>query len=166
MASMQASTTSAKDEKRPSSVVGSFNAAEVSATETTADRDNSTLEAGEPNKPGPPLGFQVPDGGLQAWLVVVGGWLVLFCTFGSVNAFGVYQTYYVRTLGKTDSEVAWIGSFQLWLQLVSGFIVGPVFDRGYGRTLNICGTLVYIFSLFMLSLCKEYWQVFLAQGVG
>jgi hypothetical protein len=36
-----------------------------------------------PQPPAPVLDF--PDGGLEAWLVVVGGWLVLFATFGYVN---------------------------------------------------------------------------------
>ena len=129
--------------------------------------DASKLESGEAvAKPAPGPGLQIPDGGLDAWLVVLGGWLILFCTFGSVNAFGVYQTYYVRTLGKSDSEVAWIGSFQLWLQFTAGIVVGPVFDNGHGRKLMIGGSVLYIICLFMLSLCKEYYQVFLAQGVG
>jgi hypothetical protein len=35
--------------------------------------------------PPPPAAFDVPDGGLEAWSVVLGGWLVLFSTFGYVN---------------------------------------------------------------------------------
>lgn len=35
--------------------------------------------------PPPPAAFDVPDGGLEAWSVVFGGWLVLFSTFGYVN---------------------------------------------------------------------------------
>jgi hypothetical protein len=33
----------------------------------------------------PPPAFTVPDGGLEAWLVVAGGWLILFAGFGYVN---------------------------------------------------------------------------------
>ena len=29
--------------------------------------------------------FTVPDGGLEAWLVVAGAWLMMFSTFGYVN---------------------------------------------------------------------------------
>jgi hypothetical protein len=29
--------------------------------------------------------YTFPDGGLEAWSVVAGGWLVLFATFGYVN---------------------------------------------------------------------------------
>jgi hypothetical protein len=41
-------------------------------------------EAGAVPPAGPPA-FTVPDGGLEAWLVVVGGWLAMFSTFGYVN---------------------------------------------------------------------------------
>ena len=107
-----------------------------------------------------------PDGGLDAWLTVLGGWLILFCSFGYVNAFGVYQVYYVRTLGKTDSQVSWIGSFQLWLLFTAGLAVGKLFDAGHGRTLVVSGAAIYVFCLATLSLCTEYHQIFLVQGLG
>ena len=28
----------------------------------------------------------LPDGGVTAWLVVLGGWCALFCTFGWINS--------------------------------------------------------------------------------
>ncbi|KAG8417121.1 hypothetical protein J3459_012609 [Metarhizium acridum] len=36
----------------------------------------------------------VPDGGLRAWLVVVGGFIVYFFIFGLLNAFGSFQDIY------------------------------------------------------------------------
>lgn len=36
----------------------------------------------------PPQGFTFPDGGWKAWSTVAGAWLVLFASFGYVNAFG------------------------------------------------------------------------------
>ena len=35
-----------------------------------------------------------PEGGLAGWLTVFGGSMILFCTFGAVQSFGVYQDYY------------------------------------------------------------------------
>lgn len=35
-----------------------------------------------------------PDGGLRAWLNVLGGFLVLASSFGVVNALGAFQAYY------------------------------------------------------------------------
>ncbi|KAB8227597.1 major facilitator superfamily domain-containing protein [Aspergillus alliaceus] len=39
-----------------------------------------------------------PDGGLTAWLMVLGAWCVLFCSFGWINSIGVFQAYYEHDL--------------------------------------------------------------------
>ncbi|EFY92879.1 MFS monocarboxylate transporter, putative [Metarhizium acridum CQMa 102] len=41
----------------------------------------------------------VPDGGLRAWLVVVGGFIVYFFIFGLLNAFGSFQDIYTDGSG-------------------------------------------------------------------
>ncbi|KAF8596146.1 MFS general substrate transporter [Ceratobasidium sp. AG-I] len=113
---------------------------------------------------------QIPDGGVVAWSTVLGAWLILFCTFGYANAFGVYEDYYTRVYmtNKTSSDIAWIGSTQLCLQLSMGLIAGKLFDEGYFHQTIAAGSLLYVFSLFMLSLAKEnqYYQVFLPQAIG
>jgi MFS family permease len=48
--------------------------------------------------------------------------------------------------------------------LLMGTISGPVFDRGYLRTLIIIGTVLIVFGHMMLSLCHTYWECLLAQG--
>ncbi|KAH7103229.1 major facilitator superfamily domain-containing protein [Auriculariales sp. MPI-PUGE-AT-0066] len=147
--------------------------AETASTAPTLNEKSSGVPADEPKleeggtpAAAPKPGMQVPDGGWEAWSVVIAGWLILFCTFGFVNAYGSLQVYYVRALEKSDSQVAWIGSFQLWLQFSAGLVVGKVFDEGYGKALVVGGSALYILCVYMTSLCKEYWQVFLAQGLG
>ncbi|KAG9243558.1 hypothetical protein BJ878DRAFT_113587 [Calycina marina] len=80
--------------------------------------------------------------------------------------FGVFQTYYQTTLlqSQSPSNVSWIGSTQDFLRLFVGTIAGPFFDLCYLRTLLVTGTLS-VFGMMMTSLCEEYWQSFLAQGV-
>ena len=56
--------------------------------------------------PGPP-----PDGGLPAWTQVVMGHLIVFNTWGYINSFGVFQTYYVATLGHSPSDISWVRTF-------------------------------------------------------
>ena len=58
-----------------------------------------------------------PDGGARAWLAVLGAFLALFCTFGQLNSFGTFQTWYrEHQLGALPaSTIAWIGSLQLWV---------------------------------------------------
>ncbi|QIW95961.1 hypothetical protein AMS68_001479 [Peltaster fructicola] len=108
----------------------------------------------------------VPDGGTQAWLQVVAAWVLMFNTFGLINTFGVYQTYYESgaLFVSTSSNIAWIGSIQAYAIMFVGFLSGPVFDAGHLRPLLIGGSFLIVFGHMMLSLCHAYWQVLLAQG--
>ncbi|CAE6478640.1 unnamed protein product [Rhizoctonia solani] len=139
------------------------------AETATLDVSNTVNADNEKQAPtySPP---QIPDGGATAWATVAGAWLILFCSFGYVNAFGVYQDYYTRIYmtNKTSSEIAWIGSTQLCLQFLMGLVSGKLFDEGYFHTTVGFGSLLYAFCLFMLSLAKEgqYYQVFLPQAIG
>uniref|UniRef100_L2FJ47 MFS monocarboxylate n=1 Tax=Colletotrichum fructicola (strain Nara gc5) TaxID=1213859 RepID=L2FJ47_COLFN len=107
----------------------------------------------------------VPDGGLEAWLQVLGSWVVLAATWGLVNTFGVYQTYYETTLAATPSAISWIGSLQGALLMLVGPVSGPLYDAGYFRELLWAGLFLILLGQFMTSLCTTYWQVLLAQGV-
>lgn len=108
-----------------------------------------------------------PDGGLQAWLQVAGAFCLFFNTWGLLNTFGVYQTFYESGVlfEASSSKIAWIGAIQGFLLLLIGFLTGPLFDRGYFRQLILVGSLSIVFGFMMLSLCHTYWQVILAQGV-
>ena len=48
--------------------------------------------------------------------------------------------------------------------LLTGAVVGPVFDRGHFRILLIAGGFLVVFGHMMLSLCHDVWQAVLAQG--
>jgi len=54
--------------------------------------------------------------------------------------------------------------------MVVGAVAGPIYDAGYFRELLIGGSVMLVLGQMMLSLCKEYWQVLLAQafciGIG
>jgi MFS family permease len=117
----------------------------------------------QPSPPSPP-----PDGGLQAWLQVLGCFSVMIATWGLVNSFGVYQTYYESTLlaGRTSgSAISWIGSIQGSLLLILGLVSGPLYDAGWFRATLNTGLFLIVFGMFMTSLASEYWQLILAQGI-
>ncbi|KAJ7629386.1 major facilitator superfamily domain-containing protein [Mycena polygramma] len=99
---------------------------------------------------------QIPDGGLEAWAAVAGGFMLYVTGLGYFNAYGVYQDFYVREFMTEHSpaEIAWIGSCQIALQFILGLPVGKAFDAGYFHHLMIVGSLVYCFSLWALSLAK------------
>lgn len=108
-----------------------------------------------------------PDGGLHAWLAVLGCCLVLFNCWGLVQAFGAFQSYYtVEILRSYDaSAISWIGAVQSFLLPVVGVVTGPIFDQGYLRTLLVLGSCVMVFGIMMLSLSTEYYQIILSQGI-
>lgn len=43
--------------------------------------------------------------------------------------------------------------------------MGPIFDKGYLRSILCLGSFMVVFGLMMTSLATEYYQIFLAQGV-
>ncbi|KAL0944895.1 monocarboxylate permease-like protein [Colletotrichum truncatum] len=107
-----------------------------------------------------------PEGGRQAWLVAIGNACVLFCTTGYSNTFGVFQAYYTlhQFSDKSADAISWIGSTQAFLGLFAAIVGGPLFDR-YGAWVIRPAAVVYLFAIMMTSLCKEYWQFMLAQGI-
>ncbi|KAJ6087679.1 MFS monocarboxylate transporter [Penicillium canescens] len=72
-----------------------------------------------------------PEGGVKGWLTVLSGWCVMFNTFGYINAFGIYESYYKATflIDKGESNIAWIGSLQAFFMFSAGLISGPMMDR-------------------------------------
>ncbi|KAK9318126.1 major facilitator superfamily domain-containing protein [Lipomyces starkeyi] len=109
----------------------------------------------------------VPDGGFVAWVQVSGSFFMYFNSWGLTNSFGAFENYYtVSGLShRNASDIAWIGSFQAFLLVLVGVITGPIFDRGYCKTLVVVGSLMVVFGMMMTSLCTEYWQVMLSQAI-
>ncbi|PQE19420.1 MFS monocarboxylate transporter protein [Rutstroemia sp. NJR-2017a BBW] len=107
----------------------------------------------------------IPNGGFQAWIQVVGGFLFYFNSWGLVNTFGTFETYYIQIFPKTPSEIAWIGTTQGFLLVLVGVLTGSLHDKGYFRPLVLVGSFMIVFGLMMLSLMTKYWQAFLAQAI-
>lgn len=108
-----------------------------------------------------------PDGGVEAWLVVLGAWCCLFCSFGWINCIGIFQEYYQshQLSSYTPSTVAWIPSMETFMMFFGGPIFGKVFDNYGPRYLLLGGTFFHVFGLMMTSLSHEYYQFLLAQGI-
>ncbi|GAA5930397.1 hypothetical protein JCM1841_006845 [Sporobolomyces salmonicolor] len=127
-----------------------------------------------------------PDGALRAWINVLGGWLVLFSSFGYTNTFGVDQAYYMQTIYSSYSEsaISWIGSVQLGLFFLMALAAGPLFDNEHPHSLLRCraqadGTLSQRANSAFSSLSDppstsrrsfsfrsaKFWQTMVVQGV-
>ncbi|KFY51266.1 hypothetical protein V497_09283 [Pseudogymnoascus sp. VKM F-4516 (FW-969)] len=147
----------------------------TSSSETAINKEDITKPQNEPETAGIPLERRAPknipgpppEGGLEAWLQVVGAFSIMVATWGLVNTYGVYQTYYqtVMLTSNSASSISWIGSLQACLLFIGGLVSGPLFDAGYFRAELIVGLFLICFGMFMTSLCTSYWQVILAQGV-
>ncbi|KAI1335777.1 putative MFS monocarboxylate transporter [Xylariaceae sp. FL0016] len=109
----------------------------------------------------------VPDGGPTAWLQVLGSFSLFFNTWGMINTFGVFQTFYENELlsGNSPSAISWIGSLQSFFLLFVGVVSGPLYDAGYLRLLLMCGVVFVTTGMMATSFCGSYCQVMLAQGV-
>lgn len=138
---------------------------DVERAEGALERSTSLGAAAAPPPGMRPEDF--PDGGWEAWLVVFGGWCGLFCTMGLVNCVGVFQRYYVREPLKdhSSSSIAWIMSTQIFLMVFCGAIFGRILDNYGPRYVLWIGSLTHVTGLMMMSLCREYYQFFLAQSI-
>ncbi|KAG8877510.1 hypothetical protein FRB97_003373 [Tulasnella sp. 331] len=129
-----------------------------------------------------------PDGGLAAWLVILGCFCGSFSTFGFANAFGIFQSYYEGVIpGATQSTIAWIGSLQYCLIFLPGFAAGYLADRGLFKIPLLCASIVLVSpygslhlsngttderhpshnkvaSTFIVAECATLWQLILCQG--
>ncbi|KAJ5670773.1 uncharacterized protein N7477_006136 [Penicillium maclennaniae] len=131
--------------------------------EPEQDESESEKQTVDHSAPPPP-----PNGGLVAWLQVAGAFFLFFNSWGIVNTFGVFQSYYEDDLLSSyfASSISWIGTIQGFLLFLVGVVVGPVFDKGNCKTLVAIGSFLVVFGLMMTSLSTQYYQIFLAHGVA
>ncbi|GAA5838357.1 hypothetical protein JCM11251_004913 [Rhodosporidiobolus azoricus] len=116
----------------------------------------------------PPPAVAFPDGGFRAWSVVAGAWCISFTSWGVVNSFGVFQTYYQanQLSSYSRSEISWIGSVQLSMVLGCAIFAGKFFDAGYIKYLLVISLAIYIAGMFGFSEANSYYSIFLGQGLA
>ncbi|THY81135.1 MFS general substrate transporter [Aureobasidium pullulans] len=132
----------------------------------------SIIELNSDREDGPSDPDDIPNGGLVAWLQVLGAFFLWFNTWGLVNAYGSFGTYY--ELGPLHeypaSTIAWIGSIQAYLMLFTGALTGPLFDAGHFRILLIVGSSLIVLGMTTTSVSTKLWQIMLSQafavGIG
>ncbi|KAM0789958.1 hypothetical protein ACM66B_005293 [Microbotryomycetes sp. NB124-2] len=135
---------------------------------------------------------EFPEGGLEAWLCILGAWSISFVSWGLVNSWNVWQAWFKEnqlrekspdvyvlvsnTLARqihahsltfaTRRSISWIGSAQICLVSLGAVFVGRLFDAGYCRSLMITATIVYMAGFFALPHCNTFGQIFAAQGLA
>ncbi|PWY76493.1 riboflavin transporter MCH5 [Aspergillus sclerotioniger CBS 115572] len=118
-------------------------------------------------KPSGPNPADFPDGGLQAWTVVVGSWCCMFASMGWINCIGVFQDYYEQNQlsSYSPSTVAWISSTETFMMFLGAPVFGKIFDNFGPRYMLLAGTVCHVLGLMMTSLASKYYQFFLAQAI-
>lgn len=96
-----------------------------------------------------------PEGGLEAWLVVLGSWCGLVAALGILNTIGTFQTYVSRNQlsGYSEGTVGWIFSLYTALCFFCGIYIGPLFDKYGPRWLIGPGSIAVVASLMITSVC-------------
>ena len=96
-----------------------------------------------------------PEGGLKAWLVVLGSWLALFSSLGLMNTLATFQAYVSthQLANHSQGQIGWIFSLYTFLTFFGGIYIGPVFDMYGPRWVVFAGTLCLVVSLVGFSFC-------------
>lgn len=123
------------------------------------------LQDSEHNALDPEASF--PEGGLRAWLVVASAFLMLFPTYGLLLAIGTFQDYWLQhqLSAHTASEVGWIPGVLVFMTLVLGIWIGPLFDRYGPRWIALIGSAGYVAMMLLLAECDKLWQMILCCGI-
>ncbi|EFQ36220.1 major facilitator superfamily transporter [Colletotrichum graminicola M1.001] len=71
-----------------------------------------------------------PEGGRDAWLVVVGAWCAMFSCMGLLNTLAVLQAWITEheLHGLPESTIGWVFSTYAFFLYFCGAQVGPLFD--------------------------------------
>ncbi|KAL5358537.1 major facilitator superfamily domain-containing protein [Aspergillus floccosus] len=111
-------------------------------------------------------GTHFPDGGVQAWSTTLGGFLCFIASIGFLSGGSVFQSYFQTAVlpESSPSDIAWIGSIQVWGCFFFGTWSGRLSDK-YGPSLPMAiGTFFLTLGNMMASLSKTYYQFLLSQG--
>ncbi|PPJ60930.1 hypothetical protein CBER1_06192 [Cercospora berteroae] len=108
-----------------------------------------------------------PEGGLQAWLVVAGGFFGMMAAFGYMNTVGTYQAYLAtnQLASYSESSISWIFSVYIFLAFGAGVQVGPIFDKHGPFWLTVAGAVCLLLSVFLLGVCTQYWHFMIVFGI-
>lgn len=139
----------------------------LSAQQLTQTAPSASDLEKAPSAPAAPNPADFPDGGVKAWLCVLGGFCTIFASFGWINCIGIFQDYYEthQLSNYSSSTVAWIPSTESFMMFFWAPVVGFLTDQFGPRAPLAIGTVMHVFGLMMTSISKEYYQIFLSQSV-
>ncbi|KAE8153472.1 major facilitator superfamily domain-containing protein [Aspergillus avenaceus] len=129
------------------------------------DRELSTLEMADSSELS--CTGDYPEGGLRAWLVVLGAWCAMIPSMGLLNTLGILHawTNTHQLQEYSESSIGWIfGAYGFFLYL-AGAQAGPIFDMYGPAYVVIPGSVGIVAALICFSFSEEYYQIFLSFSV-
>lgn len=101
------------------------NSIERRASDSTADSETCVIK-------------EEREGGVAAWLTVVGSILVYYCSMGVLNSFGFFNNYYSNDFlhNTPTSTIAFIGTLQIALMNSLAAVSGALCDF-YGIRVSV-----------------------------
>ena len=96
-----------------------------------------------------------PEGGRDAWFVVLGAFSGLTASLGIYNTAGVFEAVISRTLlpQESTSTLGWIFSTYAFVTWICGVQNGPTLDALGPRVLLTAGIICTLVGVFALSVC-------------
>ncbi|KAI1752423.1 major facilitator superfamily domain-containing protein [Xylaria castorea] len=104
-----------------------------------------------------------PEGGPEAWLVVLGAWCAMIPSMGLLNTLAILQAWVSedQLAHLPESTVGWIFSTYAFFLYFTGAQTGPIFDAYPVRVLVIPGSIGIVASIFLF----KFYQYLLSFGV-
>ncbi|KAI1074210.1 major facilitator superfamily domain-containing protein [Whalleya microplaca] len=101
------------------------------------------------------------------WNQAIVSFCLVFCTLGFCNACGVFQTRWAKELKPTWSagDVSWIGTTQGALLNIVGIVSGPLYDKGYIKSLMISGLVFCVVGLVVTGFVEGFAWLLLIFGI-
>ncbi|UPX16734.1 uncharacterized protein EKO05_0007121 [Ascochyta rabiei] len=108
-----------------------------------------------------------PEGGLEAWLAVMGSFCGMLSCYGYMNSISTYQAYLSthQLRDYSDSSTGWIFSIYISLTFLCRIFVGPMFDAQGSRVLVLVGSALMMLSIMLMGVCTEYYQFLIVFGI-
>ncbi|KAI5966754.1 uncharacterized protein KGF55_000163 [Candida pseudojiufengensis] len=112
-----------------------------------------------------------PDGGLKAYLVILGSFLGCIVSLGIMNSVGAIQAYVSNNIlsSYSESSISWIFSIYYFLSYAIALISGPIFDKNGSFWLNLGFTIFVFLGLIGIANSQKIYQFilgFISLGIG
>ncbi|PVV01129.1 hypothetical protein BB560_004463 [Smittium megazygosporum] len=102
-----------------------------------------------------------------SWFVAVSGAMNYLVIFGSFNAFGLFQEYYLNTMFVNESAttISWISTLSTLSTLSVGIFGGPIVAKIGIRWAIILASITSTLGLILASVSTKVWHLLLTQGI-